>query len=135
MRRLEAWQPRIATRLNELLKSQGKTGGAAQRRVGRRASVAVASHRVTLKAEVDCDRRYRRYRRRMNTAVKTAYDVYCLKADPTLRIAVAVGAGLPKRFKAMDWKPMARGSSLLHSDASRDIGVKGYCYFQVTKGG
>jgi hypothetical protein len=71
----------------------------------------------------------------MNAPVKTAYDVYCLKADPTLRIAVAVGARLPAQFKAADWKPMAKGSSPLHSEASRDIGVKGYCYFQVAKGG
>jgi hypothetical protein len=90
---------------------------------------------VTLKAEVDCDRRWRRYRRVMNAPVNTAYDVYCLKTDQTLRIAVAAGARLPVQFKAADWKPMAKGSSLLHSDASRDIGLKGYCYFQVAKGG
>jgi hypothetical protein len=71
----------------------------------------------------------------MNTTVKTAYDVFCLKADPTLRIAVAAGARLPVQFKAADWKLMARGTSPLHSDAAKDIGVNGYCYFQVTKGG
>jgi hypothetical protein len=71
----------------------------------------------------------------MNTLVKTAYDVYYLKADTTLRIAVAAGARLPAQFKVADWKPMARGASPLHSDASRDIGAKGYCYFQVMKGG
>jgi hypothetical protein len=67
----------------------------------------------------------------MNATVKTEYDVYCLKTDPTLRIAVAAGARLPARLKAVDWKPMARGTSPLHSDVSRDIGAKGYCYFQV----
>jgi hypothetical protein len=71
----------------------------------------------------------------MNAPVKTPYDVYCLKADPTLRIAVATGARLPVPFKAADWKVMPSGTSPLHSDASRDIGVRGYCYFQVTKGG
>jgi hypothetical protein len=90
---------------------------------------------VTLKAKVDCDRRRRRYRRAMNTILKIAYDVYCRKADPTLRIAVAVGGRLPIPFKAADWKLMAKGTSPLHSDVSSDIGVKGYCYFQVMKGG
>jgi hypothetical protein len=90
---------------------------------------------VTLKAEVDCDWRCRPYRRAMNAPVRTTYDVYCLKVDPTLRIAVAVGARLPVQFKAANWKRMAEGSSPLHSDASRDIDVKGYCYFQVAKGG
>jgi hypothetical protein len=70
----------------------------------------------------------------MNTTVKTTYDVYCLKADPTLRIAVAAGARLPVQFKVADWKPMARGTSPLHSDTPRDIGAKGYCYFHVAKG-
>jgi hypothetical protein len=70
----------------------------------------------------------------MNAPVKTVYDVYCLKAEPTLRVAVAAGARLPLQFKPADWKLMARGSSPLHSDTSRDIGVKGYCYFQVAKG-
>jgi hypothetical protein len=38
----------------------------------------------------------------MNATVKTEYDVYCLKTDPTLRIAVAARARLPARFKAVD---------------------------------
>jgi hypothetical protein len=103
----------------------------------RLASVAGPGRRraVTLKTEVDCDRRRRPYRRAMNAHVKTAYDVYCLKADPTLRIAVAAGARLPVQFKVAAWKAMARGTSPLHSEASKDIGVTGYCYFQVTKGG
>jgi hypothetical protein len=66
----------------------------------------------------------------MNATVKTGYDVYCPKPHPTLRIAVAAGARLPARFKAVDWKPMARGTSPLHYDVSRDIGAEGYCYFQ-----
>jgi hypothetical protein len=71
----------------------------------------------------------------MHAPIKTAFDVYCLKADPTLRIAVAAGARLPVQFKAADWKAIARGASPLHSDASRDIGARGYCYFQIMKGG
>jgi hypothetical protein len=90
---------------------------------------------VRLKAEVDCVRRARPYRRIMDAPIKPAFDVYCLKADPTLRIAVAAGARLPMQFKAANWKAMARDASPLHSDALRDIGVKGYCYFRVTKGG
>ena len=67
----------------------------------------------------------------MNVTVKIAYDVYCQKADPTLRVAIAPGARLPARFKARDWKLMAPDTSPLHSDASKDIGLKGYCYFKV----
>lgn len=69
----------------------------------------------------------------MNATVKIAYDVYSQKADPTLRIAVAPGARLPAQFKTKDWTLMAKGSSPVHSDAPRDVGVKGYCYFQVSK--
>ena len=86
---------------------------------------------VTLKAEIDCDGRRRRYRRRVNLTVKIAYDIYCRNTDPTLRIAVAPGARLPAQFKARDWKLMAKDTSLLHSDASRDIGLKGHGYFKV----
>jgi hypothetical protein len=67
----------------------------------------------------------------MDVFVKTECDVYRLKTNPKLRIAVAAGARLPARFKAADWKLVARATSPLHSDASRDIGAKGYCYFQV----
>lgn len=67
----------------------------------------------------------------MNVTVKIAYDVYRQKADPTLRIAIAPGARLPAQFKARDWKLMTNDRTPVHSDASRDIAVKGYCYFQV----
>jgi hypothetical protein len=69
----------------------------------------------------------------MNATVKTEYDVYCLKTDPTLRIAVAAGARLPARFKTLDWKPMARGTSPLHSDVSRDIGARATAIFESSK--
>jgi hypothetical protein len=90
---------------------------------------------VTLKTEVGCGRRPCPYRRPMNATVKITFDVYRQKADPTLRIAVAPEARLPEQFKAKGWTLMARGTSPVHSDASRDIGVKGYCYFQVAKAG
>ena len=70
----------------------------------------------------------------MRTTVKSEYDVYCKKADPTLRIAVAHGGGLPTQFNPKDWTMMALGASKMHSDAARDVGRQGYCYFQVTKG-
>ncbi len=71
----------------------------------------------------------------MNATVKIAFDVYRQKADPTLRIAVSPHARLPEQFKAKDWTLMAKGTSPVHSDAPRDIGVKGYCYFQVSRAG
>jgi hypothetical protein len=70
----------------------------------------------------------------MDTSVKIRCDVYSQKADPTLRIAVAPGSGLPATFKAKDWTRMPSGASPLHSDVSRDIATKGYCYFQISKG-
>ena len=69
----------------------------------------------------------------MNTSVKIRCDVYSQKADPTLRIAVAPGAGLPTAFKVKDWIRMPNGKSRLHSDVSMDIADKGYCYFQISK--
>ena len=66
-------------------------------------------------------------------AVET-FDVYAKKADATLRVATAPGAGLPSHFKAKEWTLMRVGPSPLHTDTRRDIGVNGYCFFQVTKG-
>ena len=53
-----------------------------------------------------------------NATVKIAYDVYRGKTDPSLRLATAPGACLPAHVNAKDW----------------DIGVQGYCFFQVSKG-
>jgi hypothetical protein len=60
-----------------------------------------------------------------------AYDVYRGNDDRTLRLATMPDAGLPARVKRKDWVLMAPGKSPLHSDAARDIAVRGYCYFQV----
>jgi hypothetical protein len=66
----------------------------------------------------------------MDTSVKIRCDVYSQKADPTLRIAVATGSGLPATFKAKDWTRMPSGASPLHSDVSRDIAINGYFIFK-----
>jgi hypothetical protein len=70
----------------------------------------------------------------MNVTVKIGYSVYRSKADPSLRLATAPGVRLPAQFKPKDWVLMPAGSSPIHSDAARDIAVKGYCFFQVSKG-
>jgi hypothetical protein len=43
------------------------------------------------------------------------------------------GAGLPAHVKRKDWALMPKGKSPLHSDADRDIGTRGYCFFQVVE--
>jgi hypothetical protein len=70
----------------------------------------------------------------MNVIVKIAYAVYRSKADSSLRLAVAPGARLPTHVKSKDWSLMPAGSSPLHTDTGRDVAVKGYCLFQVSKG-
>jgi hypothetical protein len=65
---------------------------------------------------------------------KIAYDVYRGTADRTLRLATIPGAGLPARVKRKDWVLMPKGKSPVHSDADRDVGVRGYCVFQVVAG-
>jgi hypothetical protein len=70
----------------------------------------------------------------MNVTVKIAYAVYRGRADPSLRLAIAPGARLPAQFKPKDWILMAAGSSPVHSDAAKDVAIKGYCLFQVSKG-
>jgi len=69
----------------------------------------------------------------MSATPKQTFDVYRNKAKPALRLAIMPGAGLPRHFAAKEWKLM-KEQSLLHSDATRDVAVKGYCYFQVLKG-
>jgi hypothetical protein len=76
----------------------------------------------------------RRYCCPMNATVKIAYDVYRGKTDPSLRLATAPGARLPAHVNAKDWVLMPAGKSPLHSDAPKDIGVQGYCFFKVSKG-
>jgi hypothetical protein len=64
-----------------------------------------------------------------------AYDVYRGTKDPSLRIATLPRAGLPAHFSKKDWTLMPQHAvQHLHTDAARDIGVRGYCFFQVVKG-
>jgi hypothetical protein len=69
----------------------------------------------------------------MNTTPKQAFDVYRKKTNSTLRLATAPGAGLPRQFPVKEWI-LTKEPSTLHSDATKDVAVKGYCYFQVLKG-
>jgi hypothetical protein len=62
---------------------------------------------------------------------KIEYDVYRGTNDRTLRLATMPGAALPAHVKRKDWVLMPKGKSPLHSDADRDIGIRGYCFFQV----
>jgi hypothetical protein len=50
-----------------------------------------------------------------------------------LRLAAMPGAGLPSHVKRKDWALMPKGKSPVHSDAVRDVGTKGYCFFQVVE--
>ncbi len=65
---------------------------------------------------------------------KIAYDVYRGTNDRTLRLATMPGAGLPTHLKRKDWVLMPAGKSPLHSDVARDVGARGYCFFQVVEG-
>ena len=69
----------------------------------------------------------------MTVNVKIDYDVYRGKTDPSLRLATAPGARLPAHVKSKEWVLMPTGSSPVHIDAPRDIGTKGYCFFQISK--
>jgi hypothetical protein len=70
---------------------------------------------------------------RMSATPKQTFDVYRKRTNPTLRLAVAPGAGLPGQFASKDWTLVAE-PSVLHSDVSEDVATKGYCYFQLVKG-
>ncbi len=65
---------------------------------------------------------------------RVAYHVYRGTADRTLRLASMPGAGLPAHVKRKDWVLMPKGKSPVHSDADRDVGIHGYCFFQVVEG-
>jgi hypothetical protein len=58
----------------------------------------------------------------MSATPKQTFDVYRKKTNPTLRLAVAPGAGLPGQFASKDWTLV------------EDVATKGYCYFQLVKG-
>jgi len=62
---------------------------------------------------------------------KIGYDVYRGTNDRTLRLATMPGRGLPAHVKRKDWVLMPKGKSPLHTDVDRDVGVRGYCFFQV----
>ncbi len=63
------------------------------------------------------------------------YDVYRGTKDATLRLATMPGAGLPAHVSKKDWQLMSQHTAQhLHTDAPRDIGVNGYCFFQIVKG-
>jgi hypothetical protein len=70
---------------------------------------------------------------RMSATPKQTFDVYRKRTNPTLRLAVAPGAGLPGQFASKDWT-LVPEPSVLHSDVSEDVTSKGYCYFQLVKG-
>ena len=72
----------------------------------------------------------------MNTDGKTSkltFDVYRGKNDATLRLATMAGAGLPAHVNRKHWVLMPSGTSPLHSEAAKDVGTLGYCFFQVVK--
>jgi hypothetical protein len=84
---------------------------------------------VRLNPRCDCRHRIYCYRHLMSS--KIAYDVYRGTNDRTLRLATMPGAGLPTHLKRKDWVLMPAGKSPLHSDVARDVGARGYCFFQV----
>jgi hypothetical protein len=65
---------------------------------------------------------------------KTEFDVYQKTSDRALRLATAVGAGLPAHLRRREWVLMPSGKSPVHTDAARDIGVQGFCLFRVLDG-
>jgi hypothetical protein len=38
---------------------------------------------------------------------------------------------LPAHVKRKDWVLLPKGKSIVHTEADRDVAVKGYCFFQV----
>ena len=64
---------------------------------------------------------------------KPIFDVYRGKNDSSLRVATLAGAGLPAHLNRKNWVLMPAGKSPLHTDAARDVGMRGYCLFQLVK--
>ena len=70
----------------------------------------------------------------MGATPKKSFDVYRKKNRPSVRLAIRRGTKLPPQFPAKDWILISeRESSTVHSEATLDIAVKGYCYFEVIK--
>ena len=63
----------------------------------------------------------------MSSTPKQTFDVYRKRTNPTLRLAVAPGAGLPGQFASRD-------STLVEEPSVLHVATKGYCYFQLVKG-
>jgi hypothetical protein len=40
---------------------------------------------------------------------------------------------LPAHLKRKAWVLMPKGKSPVHSDADRDVGIRGYCFFQIVE--
>lgn len=59
------------------------------------------------------------------------YDVYRRLSEPSERMAVRPGVGLPDHVDASDWELMPRGSSQVIEDAEGDIAARGFCYFKL----
>jgi hypothetical protein len=69
----------------------------------------------------------------MGTTPKQTFDMYRNRTNPSLRLATASGARVPRKFRPSEWTLM-KEASVLHSDTPKDVATKGYCYFQVLKG-
>jgi len=61
------------------------------------------------------------------------YDVYRNKEEPSERMAVAQGAGLPSHVVDSEWELMPPGSSQIIKDADEDIKARGFCYFKLVE--
>jgi DNA-binding Xre family transcriptional regulator len=59
----------------------------------------------------------------MSATPKQTFDVYRNRTNPTLRLAVAPGAGLPGQFASKDWT-LVEAPSVLHSHVSEDVKPK-----------
>src|SRR5258705_10309281 len=113
--------------------ASGRSGGALRppQAFGGRQRTASRRRWRSLNNDCDCGDRLPRYRCLMTARID--YDVY---RGPTELCAWRLwpGAGLPAHVKRKDWVLMPKGKSPLHSDADRDVGIHGYCFFQVVEG-
>jgi hypothetical protein len=63
-----------------------------------------------------------------------AYDVCRGTTDRTLRLATTPDAGLPAHVNRKDWVLPPAEKSPDHSETVRDVGIRGYRFFQVVEG-
>ncbi len=59
------------------------------------------------------------------------FDVYKGSVESNLRMATAIGAGLPPHVKSEDWILMERGLSQVIEDAEEDIEARGFCFYKL----